>query len=257
MRSEVLIAFLISCAGTPTSAGDPWLVVEGVNGMYVSSDARTLTCAHGQCSIWEETRYASPQPDGALSLRDLAYYDCAGGRTRTQVEIKFGVDGRILTTVTAAKEIWSIVQPDSVGATSLAFACNFRHADADDLRAGAFDVAGEHFVRLAPSGRSTAAAATHNSLVHGPQTAVQIAAVPSETAARNAVATFKRQFQEEIAAGLKVKIEPARLKGADVFRVLVEGFADDRDAQAFCIRLRASGDDCFTRSNARSFTTQR
>ena len=75
MRSEGVVALLLACAATPVSAGDTWLVAQGVNGMTVRSDASTLTCDHGECSIWEETRYSDVRPDGVQSLRDLAVYD--------------------------------------------------------------------------------------------------------------------------------------------------------------------------------------
>ena len=96
MRGEALVALGLVCAGTSAAAGDSWLVSEGVNGISVSSDVSTLICAQGQCSIWEVTRYTDTQPDDVLSLRDLAYYDCGGLRTRTQLEIKLGVDGQTL-----------------------------------------------------------------------------------------------------------------------------------------------------------------
>jgi cell division septation protein DedD len=250
MQSKRLVALLLSCAATPASAADPWLVAQGVNGMRVTSDASTLTCADGRCSVWEETQYAAPRPDGALSLRDLAYYDCAAGRTRTQMEIKLGVGGRALKTVTASGETWTPVRSGSVGATTLAFACNFRAASSNDLLSGAFNAAGEHFVRLALPAANVAAAA-EPSHVQGPPIAVQIAATRTEADAEGAVSAFRRKYQSELAPGLEMNIEQATPKDARVFRVLVEGFSAERDAQGLCARLRASGTDCVIRSIGR------
>jgi hypothetical protein len=162
------------------------------------------------------------------------------------MEIKLGVDGRVLKTVKASKETWTPVQPGSVGATTLAFACNFHAASPNDLLSGAFGAAGEHFVRLALPAANVAAAA-EPSHIQGPQIAVQIAAIRTEADAERAVSAFKRKYQGELAPGLEMNIEQATPKGALVFRVLVEGFMAERDAQGFCARLKASGMDCVTR----------
>jgi hypothetical protein len=244
MQSTPLVALLLACAATPASAGDAWLVAQGVNGMTVSSDAGTLTCDHGQCSIWEETRYAEARPDGVVALRDLALYDCAGGRTRTQVEIKLGVDGRVLKTVRATAESWLPVEPGSVGATTRAFACNFQSANAVDLRSGAFDAEGQHFVRLATPAPAAVTAAMRD---HGSEIAVQIAATQSEDSAYRAIAAFRQKHRRALVGGLETAVEPATLKGAPVFRALVRGFATRRDANRFCAAVKAGGGDCIIR----------
>jgi hypothetical protein len=260
MRGEALIALGLMCAGTPAAAADPWSVSEGVNGMSVSSDASTLTCNHGQCSIWELTRYADPSPSGVLSLRDLAYYDCGGLRTRTQLEIKLGVDNEVLKTVKANKETWSAVQPDTVGAVTLAFACNFHTADPEAVRSGIFDVAGRYFFRLAQTDPVDAAPTSAVPVAQPPlqaeQLAVQIAASPTEIGVRRAIVAFKLRYQSEV-AGLEFQIEQGTAKSGPVFRALVEGFAADRDAQVLCDRLKANGVDCFIRSVAPSAMSSR
>jgi hypothetical protein len=250
MRGEALLALGLLCAGPP-APGDLWLVSEGVNGMTVSSDASTLACNHGQCSIWEVTRYADPQPTGVLSVRDLAYYDCGGLRTRTQLEIKLGVDGEVLKTVKTNEEAWLAVQPQTVGAATLAFACNFHTFGPDANRSGIFDIDGHHFVRLAQTrpvnAAPTAAAPVAQPEPHTEQLAVQIAASPTEIGAQRAVGAFKHRYQSDV-GGLEFQIEQGSVKNGRVFRVLVEGFAADRDAQLLCARLKADGVDCFIRS---------
>ena len=252
MWGKLIIAPLVLSAGTPATAtaGDLWLAAEGVNSMSVSSDASTLNCTRGQCSIWEETRYAAAQVDGVASLRDLALYDCAGDRTRTKIEIKLGADGRVLKTVTA-EDPWHPVQTGSVGATTLAFACHFQVANADDIRSGAFDAEGHHFVRSAPAKQVNVALATELAGDRRSRYAVQVAASVAEGEARKAALSFESKYQSEIEAGLELKVAPATPGRVRVFRVLVEGFGSERQAHVFCDMLKAGGDDCIVRSNVR------
>lgn len=260
MELEGFLALSLVFAQAQASAGNIWLVSEGVNGMTVSSDASTLQCNDGQCSIWEATRYAGPQPNGVLSVRDLAHYDCAGQRTRTEIEVKLDVDGKVLKTLSANRETWIAVQPDTVGAATLAFACNFRAADPTEVRSGRFEVGGRRFVRQEqsdPAGLAPMAAPpTAQTALHGARIAVQIAVSPTEIGAETAAAAFKFKHPSDI-AGLEVRIEPAMVKRERVFRVLAEGFAADRDAQAFCLRLKANGADCFVWSSASRATSGR
>lgn len=258
-RGAALLAVGLFCGGPSARAEDLWLSAD-VSGFSVSSDASTLTCDRGQCSVWEVTHYADPQPDGALSLRDLVYYDCAGLRTRTQFEIKLGADGKVLTTVKATEDTWLAVQPDSVGDDTLAFACHYKSADAATLQSGAFDVAGRRFVRLTkvnPIGEPpppTPPIATTSP--HAARMAVQIGANPTEIGARRAIAAFESKHQGQL-AGLRLRIEQTRANGRDVYRAVVEGFTADHDAQAFCTKLKAGGADCFTRPLADAATSDK
>jgi hypothetical protein len=251
-RGASLVAVGLICAAPPARAEDLWLSAD-VGRLSVNSDVSTLTCERDQCSVWEITHYADPQPDGALSLRDLVYYDCIGLRTRTQTEIKLGADGKVLTTVKATEDSWFSVQPDTVGGDTLAFACHYKSADATELQSGAFDFAGRHFLRLTkiasageppPSAPPIASAPTQAARM-----AVQIGASPTAVGAHRAVAAFETKHRDEL-TGLRFQIEPARLNDRQVYRALIEGFAADHDAQAFCAKLKQNGADCFTRSAA-------
>jgi hypothetical protein len=188
-----------------------------------------------------------------LSLRDLAYYDCIGLRTRTELEIKLGAAGEVLKTVEAKDQTWLAVRPNTVGATTLDFACHFRIADPDAVLSGAIDIGGKHFVREAnakidiesdppkPGPQASARAA---------KVELQIAATHSADGAQAAVADFKHHHGNEL-LGLDVRIAPTTTKkGAPVFRVVVAGLSDKSQASALCTKLRSDGADCFVRSES-------
>src|SRR5258708_4956363 len=144
MRGAALLALSL-CAGLPVRAEDLWSVSSGANGIAVSTDASTLACEHGECSVWERTKYAEPRPDGAVSLKDLVSYDCAGLRTRTQVEIRYRADGKVLATTTATQANWLAVQPDTVGGDTLAFACIFLTLGPTEVATGLVNAEGHRY----------------------------------------------------------------------------------------------------------------
>ena len=252
MRSKFLIPLALVFAAGPALAGDLWLVSEGVNGMSVSSDVSTLNCERGLCSIWEVTQYAELRSDGALSLRDLADYDCSGLRTRTELETKLGARGQVLATVKATDGAWVPVQPNTVGAATLTFACGFQAADPRSVQLGALDIAGRHFSRMTRAVVASDAPA-------GPQAwskpasgiALQVAASPTAAGAQAAIAALKLQYQAEL-AGLDTRIEPAMVGGKRVYRSMIAGFATYSDAQTLCGVHKASGGACFVRASPSS-----
>jgi hypothetical protein len=254
--SKPLTALLLACAATPAVASDPWSVAEGVNGISVSSDASTLTCASAQCSIWEETRYSVTRSDGGASLRDLALYDCASNRTRTKMEIKFGADGRALKTVTG-EDAWLPAPEGSVGAITLAFACNFQAANGEEVRSGAFAMAGHRFVRLSVHDQLNDATEPDPPGGGPSPLAVQIAASQTEKDAMGATARFEGKYQGELSTGLELTIMPVTLQGGQIFRVLVEGFKSESEAYALCEKLKSDGDDCLVRSSLPSAAPER
>jgi len=234
-------------AAGPARCDDYWLTSSGVNGASVRSDASTLTCSHDQCSIWELTSYEAPLADGASSLKDFVHYDCAGQRTRTEIEIRYGASGEVLGTVKTREQLWQAVQPGTVGADTLAFACKFPTRPYADLNAGAVTTMDRTYSHLAPAAAAAPDAPFHPvGLAGGARVAVQFAASPSRDKALRAIAELRRRDGPQL-VGRTVHLAPATVAGARLYRAIVLGFSSVEAARSFCAHLKALGTDCFVR----------
>ena len=79
----------------------------------------------------------------------------------------------------------------------------------------------------------------------------QIAATSSARAAGQALDSARREIAAALGTPSAGRIETSVLRGAPVYRALVTGFDDAGSANAFCARLKASGQACFVRAPPR------
>lgn len=78
------------------------------------------------------------------------------------------------------------------------------------------------------------------------QTVAQIGAFGSRAAAEGAWSKLSETYPA-ILAGKTVRIEPAIVSGAEVFRTSIQGFGSEADARSACAELMARSQACFVR----------
>jgi hypothetical protein len=76
--------------------------------------------------------------------------------------------------------------------------------------------------------------------------AVQIGAAPSKPDVEALLAKFRKAHAADL-GGLKTEVATVQSDGKTVNRALIQGFASNAEAGAFCKKLEASGQACFIR----------
>ena len=80
----------------------------------------------------------------------------------------------------------------------------------------------------------------------GGSVAVQIGAAPSKPDIEAMLARFRKAHAADL-GGLKTEVATVQSDGKTVNRALIQGFASNAEAGAFCKKLEASGQACFIR----------
>ncbi len=278
----IATALALAALTAPTAhAEDWWAVSSGFSGPLVKSDASTLACHDGKCSIWELTTYPAIRRDGVLKQKDLADYDCIKRLTSTRREISYNAQGDVVKIASDGEDRWQPLASETVGEASLTFACNFLAVSARGTPAATFSVDHKLFVRVAEPSTPAASAPSASTLtipvspalqvgsaatlppkpspnrpkqasapsdaVHRPLVA-QIAAAPTMNDARGVLKALVRN-QAGVTQGLTSKVETAFVHGRPVYRAVIYGFPTGKAAERFCRALRNAKHECFVRSS--------
>ena len=216
----------------PALAPADWQVVAyGDNGSQVSSDRARVVCRDGVCKATELTEYLKPRPNGVVRTIDDVEYDCDRTSTRTLAETSFDARGRPTGHIGQVSP-WSSLEAGSIGFQSMAFACTWRPVS----QPAAVLPTGPPAMppKPTPAGLKAKDTAT-----------VQIASSPTPDGARTALAALGRAHPESSA--FRGAVEKAIVRGRVTYRAVLEGFASQDDATAFCRRLQLA-DGCLVRS---------
>jgi len=268
-----LFITLLSLAA-PANAEDWWTVSDGLTTLKVASDADSLHCVAGKCTIWERTKYTNPRPDGVVLQKDLAQYDCAGFKTATLEERSFGADGAQMKAVHANAVTWQPVQEDSLGEALLTFACMYKAKKFASAPSGIMTIDQRQFIRETPQPTIAAAAATSAVKLHPPKIAaaapradikavlvareggarsaqhgafaVQIVAADRAENAQRALNELARK-KGPLKSPLKARVENVHGAGKTIYRALVGDFSSEAEAKSFCATLKSGGTDCLVR----------
>ncbi len=272
--SSGLFITLLSLAAH-ANAEDWWTVSDGLTTLKVASDADSLHCMAGKCTIWERTRYANARPDGVSVQKDLAQYDCVGFKTATLEERSFGTNGAQTKAVRADTVTWQPVQEDSLGEALLTFACMYKAKKFASAPTGIMTIDQRQFIRETSSPSTATVASTSvakaskpkiataapraevkavlvareggsQSLHHG-AFAVQIVAADRAENAQRALNELARN-RGAVKSPLQARVEDVHEPGGKtIYRALIGDFPSEANATSFCAALRTGGADCLVR----------
>jgi TolC family type I secretion outer membrane protein len=228
---------------------DLWMVVPDAPTFRVASDARSIACDGDICSAWELTRYTAVQPDGTLLLVDRAEYDCQKQQTRTLEETRYAADG-VGRSVALGASPWQTIKPNTAAESSAAFACAIGHPPAPSLAERSLSLDGRTYPELSSADTDrfigAAPAVAAKPALKVAHMVVQVAATATQNEADAALESVRRQ-SPALVAGLQTRVEPATVSGRVVYRAVLDGFQDDREAKAACDELHGVGVACFVR----------
>ena len=252
MRS---VAILIALSLNPavTQAADWWSINDGVDEQNLSVDLSSLRCQQETCTVKERTTYSVAQKDGASSVIDGVEYNCPEAQSRTLSEERLARSGRTIRTSVNIQPPRILLLPGSLEYVALNFACRGLAMDQQNLRSGLASFAGGRFRRLPSLETDPAPPQSAPRMKPAPEASrsstwtVQVLSVPSQQAAGSMIRKLA-----DIPRPISViaRVEKTALRGRPLYRATFINFTTLDQAQHFCIDVKATNSDCFTRRNA-------